>query len=66
MKTLIALSLLFAAAGCKKQERADNSATRYAESLQQDTVKAREAAEKANAAMAAEAERMKEAQAAGN
>ena len=66
MKTLIALSLLLAAAGCKKEEKVDNSATRYADSLAQSTVKAREAADKANAAIAAEAERMKEAQAQNN
>jgi hypothetical protein len=61
--TLILLALL--AAGCKT-EKADNSATRYAESLQQDVVKARDVADKANQAAAEQAARMKEMEAAGN
>ena len=52
MKFLIAAALALAAAGCqKKEEKVDNTATRYAESLKQDTVKAREAADKAKEAL---------------
>jgi ABC-type uncharacterized transport system auxiliary subunit len=59
MKRIVAALLLMSSlAACDK--KADNSATRYAASLQEDTVKARAAAEKANAAIADEAARMKE------
>ena len=43
-------------------DHVDNSATRYAESLKTDVQKARVSAEKANVAIAAEKERMSQAQ----
>jgi len=54
MRGWIYLSLLMFLAGCgKKQEaKADNAATRYTSSLQQDLGKAQVAADKANAAVA--------------
>jgi hypothetical protein len=66
MKTLLLISLLFAAAGCKKQERADNEATRYAESLKQSALKADATADKASAAVEEQNKRMKEAAELGN
>ena len=66
MKTFLILFLFLAAAGCKKQERADNEATRYAESLKQSASKADAVADKASAAVAEQNARMKEAEALGN
>ena len=64
MKKLLFLSVLLFAAGCNK--KADNSATRYGGALKDDTVKARAAAEKADAAVDDQNARMKEAETAGN
>lgn len=69
MKTLILAALVsLAAAGCKKktEEPVDNAATRYGESLKQDGLKADAAADKANAAVAEQNARMKEAAELGN
>jgi hypothetical protein len=68
MKTLIVVSFLFfVAAGCvqqkeapKEEKRADNVVTRYTASLQDDVTRAKEAAAKANAAIAAQNARMRE------
>ncbi len=61
MKRLFAALLLaLTAAACKGKP--DNAAVRYAESLKEDTVRARAAADKANAAIQDEADRLKEAE----
>jgi hypothetical protein len=62
MKTAVALLFALALAGCDQNKKADNSATRYAESLKEDTFKAKDAAAKANAAIASQDQRMQEAQ----
>lgn len=65
MKNIIACALILTAlAGCKKQEKVDNAATRYTSGLQQDVVKAQDAALKANQAVAEQNARMQEAEAA--
>jgi hypothetical protein len=66
-KTFLILSLAIVAAGCKKkEERVDNEATRYAESLKQSALKADAVADKADAAVAEQNARMKEAESLGN
>lgn len=54
------LLLILPLAACKR--KADNSATRYAATLSESTVRAQEASEKANAAIEESNQRLKEAE----
>ena len=61
MKTVIVAALSLFIVGCDTNKRADNEATRYAESLKHDALKARRVEQKASAAVEEDNARMKEA-----
>ena len=62
MRIAIAVVLSLFVVGCDTNKKPDNVTVRYAASLKQDTTKAREVAQKADAAVDQDNARLKEAE----